>query len=172
MKIRNGFVSNSSSSSFVIALPKSYKLSEEELEEIRDEIENHDCYFSYYEELAEEAGETELTDERERIEKMLQTGKMEEEITDPVTDEIKNRDIQKGLEYLTINGCLYEDYNIWSNYEIPYLTAAICIARVLTPKTLVASFDTFSDGGQILNILAEDYVETAGMKILKKELGK
>lgn len=168
MKIRNGFVSNSSSSSFIIALPKSYTLSEEELSTIREEMEDYDCYFTYYEELAEEAGETELVDERERIQKMIETGKIEEEITEPVTDKIKNTDIQKGFDYLTTNGYLWtESYN-WSGYEIPIFTAAVCIIEVLELKIKIASLTTCSENGQILNILADDYINSKGMGYIKE----
>ncbi len=38
MKIRNGFVSNSSSSSYVVCLPKNYKFTDEEMERIKKRI--------------------------------------------------------------------------------------------------------------------------------------
>jgi len=156
MKKRNGFVSNSSSSSFIVALPKNYELSEEELEAIKEKMEDYDCYFSYYEEMAEEAGEIELMDERERIQKMIETGVAEPEVTEPVTDEVKSQDIRKGLKWLTINGYIWKDSNEWQGQEIPIFTAGMSIVNILMPKIKLAEIDQYSsDTGQIINVLAD-----------------
>jgi len=136
MKIRNGFVSNSSSSSFVIALPRTYKLSDEEMAEIREVIEDFDEYFSHYEELAEEAGNTEILDEREKIQQMLDTGKMPEEDAEPVTDDVKNADIERGLAFLITDGYFWCD-EIYG--DIPALIAAKAIFEVLADKILIAT---------------------------------
>lgn len=42
MKIRNGFISNSSSSSYVILLPASFNIDSIDLDRYRDEIEDND----------------------------------------------------------------------------------------------------------------------------------
>lgn len=163
MKIRNGFVSNSSSSSFVIALPKSYVFSEDEMISIREQLEDYDSYFSYYEELAEQNGETEILDEREKIQKMLDTGQMPEDDAEPVNDEVKNKDIQKGFEFLTTTGHLWTDDWI----EGPEGFAAKAIVDVLLEKIQVADFDVPSDCGSVINILSDSYIESNGMKLLK-----
>lgn len=49
MKIRNGFVSNSSSSSFIIC-DRGY-INNSNREEIRNFIENHECCYGYYNHL-------------------------------------------------------------------------------------------------------------------------
>ena len=166
MKIRSGFVSNSSSSSFVIALPKSYKLSEEELKNIRNEIEDYDEYFSYYEKLAEDEGNTEIVDEREKVQKMLETGNFDDiEDVEPVNDNVKNADIKKGFEFLTTFGYFWSD-EIYG--DVTALYAAKAIVKVLHDNIIIASIDTNSDAGQIVNILADDYINNKGMKKVKE----
>ena len=170
MKIRQGFVSNSSSSSFVIALPKSYSISEEEMAEIRDIMEDFDEYFSYYEELAEAAGKTEMLDEREKVQKMLETGNFDEiEDAEPVTNDVKNVDIKKGFELLTTTGYFWSD-EIYG--DIPTQYAAKAIFEALRDKIVVASTSTSSDAGQIVNILADEYINSKGMEIIKNILAK
>jgi len=178
MKIRQGFVSNSSSSSFVVAsssssfvvaLPKDYKFSEEELVSIRDYIEEYDDYFSYYAEKAEEAGETELLDEREKIQMMLESGKFseEKEETEPVTDEIKDADIQKGLECLTTTSSFWMGEPGWDT-EVPSYYAVLAIFEVLKDKISIGSIDVGPDrGSQILNILSTAFADTEAMKLVK-----
>jgi hypothetical protein len=169
MKIRNGFVSNSSSSSFVIALPRSYKLSEEELVEIRGAMEDYDCYFEYYEEIAEKQGETEVIDEREKIQQMLESGNFEEvEQVDPVNDDVMNADIEKSFEFLVSDGFFWTCSYNWDSHEIPLYTAAKAIIDTLGDKIQVDSFDTSSEGGQITNILADAAINAPGMLIVKK----
>lgn len=169
MKIRSGFVSNSSSSSFVIALPKTYKLSEEEMEAIRNEIEDWDEYFSHYEELAQETGNTEILDEREKIQKMLDTGVMTEEDSDPVTDEIKNADIQKGLEYLTTTSCIWMDELFDYDINIPTWIAAKAIFYVIRDKVNIGSFEGGADGGQqVMNILSDAFKDKEAIKLIKE----
>lgn len=169
MKIRNGFVSNSSSSSFIIAIPKKYTLSDEEMSKIRDYLEDCDSYFSHYEELAEEAGNTEVLDEREKIQKMLESGNFEEMTDDePVNDDIKNADIAKGLEYLKTVGELWQDSEGWDN--VPISAAAVAIVEELYSKTIITTIDGPSDCGQIINILAESNYDSTGMKLLKESL--
>ena len=166
MKIRNGFVSNSSSSSFVIALPKDYSISDKEMAEIREQLEDYDEYFSYYEELAEEAGNTEVIDEREKIQMMLE-GKAIPEDVEPVNDDVKNADIKKGFEFLTTVGYF------WSDEPCdPVEFAAKAIVEVLNDKIIVGSTETSSDAGQIVNILADDYINSKGMEMVKDNLEK
>lgn len=166
MKIRQGFVSNSSSSSFVIALPKSYKFSDEEMAEIRDQLEDYDGYFDYYGEIAESQGNTEVVDERERIQQMLESGKFEEvEEVEPVNDNVKNVDIQKGFEFLTTDGYFWHDE---IHGDIPTLYAAKAIFEALMDKIVVTSTETSSDAGQVVNILADSYVNTRGSKLLRE----
>lgn len=173
MKIRQGFVSNSSSSSFVIALPKDYKISDEDIEKIRNEIENYDCYFAYYEEIAETEGNTELLDEREKIQKMLESGNFKEpEEEEPVNDDIKNKDIVNGFEFLTTNGFLETDsyeYD-FNSTPTPTLVAAVSIVEVLEDSILIDSLETASGGGCIINILADNYSNTEGMKLVKDSI--
>ena len=169
MKIRQGFVSNSSSSSFIVALPKTYEISEEEMGLIRECIEDYDCYFSYYEELAEEAGETELLDERERIQKMLESGNFEEPANEePVNDDVKNADIKKGFEYLTTIGSLWTDDLGYETNDTPMNVAAKAIIEVLKDKIIIGSLNTASDCGQILNVLADGYRDSAGINLIKR----
>jgi len=158
MKIRNGFVSNSSSSSFVVAISKNYQLSEQELESIRYHMEDCDEYFSYYEEIAQKAGDTEMLDEREKIQKMLETGNFEEEESlDPVNDDVKNADIARGFEHLKKNGFIWTDSEEWFRGEIPVMTAANAIIDVISDKVLVAKIDLGSGSfGTVINILAEN----------------
>ena len=168
MKIRNGFVSNSSSSSFVIALPKTYKFSDEEMEAIRDYIEEYDDYFYHYEEEAEAAVNTEILDERERIQKMLETGKIPEEDVDPVTDDIKNADIQKGLEFLTTASSFWLDEPNWG-VEVPVHYAALAICEVLRDKIRIGSVEGGPDSGyQMINILSDAFKEKEAMKLVKE----
>jgi hypothetical protein len=168
MKIRNGFVSNSSSSSFIIALPKSYSISDEEMVVIRDIMEDYDEYFSHYEELAEEADNTEMLDEREKIQMMLD-GKSIPEYVEPVNDDIKNADIKKGFELLTTTGYFWSD-EIYG--DIPTQYAAKAIVEVLKDKIIVGSTKTTSDAGQIINILADEFVNSKGMQMVKDVLAK
>ena len=167
MKIRNGFISNSSSSSFVIALPKNYVISDEEMAEIRDVMEDLDEYFSHYEELAEEAGNTEVLDEREKIQMMLDGKWMPEEDVEPVNDDVKNADIKNGFELLTTEGYFWHD-EIYG--DIPTQYAAKAIFEVLADKITIGSTETTSDAGQIMNILADNFVNNPGMQILKESL--
>ena len=168
MKIRNGFVSNSSSSSFVIALPKTYTFSDEEMEEIRGQIEDYDAYFSFYEEKAEEDGNTEVLDEREKIQKMLETGKMPEENDEPVTDDIKNSDIQKGLKYLTEVSSVWLDEPGWG-IEDPTHYAAVAITKVLGEKIVIGTIEGGPDNGyQIINILSTAFEGKEAMKLVKE----
>jgi len=171
MKVRHGFVSNSSSSSFVIALPKSYKFSDEEMEKIRNYIEEYDSYFEYYEEKAEDAGNTELLDEREKIQLMLD-GKFTEEAdqTEPVTDEIKNADIEKGLEYLTTVSTFWMDEPDW-DIETPVHYAALAIFEVLGDKIQIGEIEGGPDNGsQILNILSSSFKDKGAITIIKESL--
>ncbi len=167
MKIRSGFVSNSSSSSFVIALPKNYKITDEEMVEIRDLMEEYDGYFDYYSELAESEGNTELIDEREKVQKMLKTGNFEEEVeeVEPVNDDVKNADIKKGFEFLTTAGYFWSD----EVYD-PVEYAAKAIVEILNEKILVGSTETSSDAGQVINILADSFIKSKGMAIVKESL--
>jgi hypothetical protein len=169
MKVRNGFVSNSSSSSFVVAIPKGYKLSDEEMSEIRAGLEDYDSYFSHYEKLAEDEGNTEVLDEREKIQKMLESGNFEEMTDDePVTDDIKNADIANGLQYLKTDGVLWQDSEYWD--DVPASAAASAIVEVLHDKVIITSIDGPSGCGQTINILAESNLASTGMKLLKESL--
>lgn len=168
MKIRNGFVSNSSSSSFIIALPKSYKISDEEMANIRELMEDYDEYFDFYAELAESEGNTEILDEREKIQKMLDSGDFKEiEEVEPVNDNVKNADIQKGFEFLTTEGYFWKD-EIYG--DIPTFYAARAMVEVLYEKILIGTTNTASDAGQIINILADDFINSKGMIIVKESL--
>lgn len=168
MKVRQGFVSNSSSSSFVIALPKTYIISDEEMAEIRETMQDYDAYFEHYEQIAEDAGETELLDERERIQKQLEAGKCEEmaEIEEPVTDKVMDADIQKAFEFLTTTGYFLSD-EIYGDETTLY--AAKAIVEVLNDKIVIGSTDTTSDAGQVINVLADDYINSEGMKLVYQD---
>jgi hypothetical protein len=168
MKIRNGFVSNSSSSSFVVALPKDYSLSDEEMAEIREMMEDFDEYFSYYEDMAEARGEIEMIDEREKIQMMLE-GKAIPEDVEPVTDDVKNKDIKKGFEFLTTTGYFWADE---IDGDVPVLYAAKAIVEVLYNEIIIDSLETNSSAGQIVNILADGYINSKGMKKVKEFLEK
>ena len=166
MKIRQGFVSNSSSSSFVIALPNSYTISDEEMSVIRDEMEDYDEYFSYYAEKAEADGHTEVLDEREKLQNMLDSGNFEEpEEVEPVNDDVKNADIKKGFEFLITKGYFWFDELDGNN---PALYAAKAIVAVLKDKITIGYLDTSSDAGQIINILASSYEDKKAMQLLKE----
>ncbi len=169
MKIRQGFVSNSSSSSFVIALPKSYTFSEKEMTDIRAYIEDCDEYFTHYEELAQDAGKTEILDERERIQKQLDSGNFEEEADEePVTDDIKNADIKKGFEFLTTVGSFWMDEPDWG-MDVPTHYAALAICEVIGDKIRIGSMEGGPDGGsQMINIQSTAFKETEAMKLVKE----
>jgi len=156
-------------STIIMALPKSYLLSDEEMAQIREGLESYDDYFGYYEEQAEKQGKTEVLDEREKIQQMLDSGNFEEVVEeDPVNDDVKNRDIAEAMHLLTTKG------HIWCDWEnpfdsLPIIIAADAITKTLHEKIIIRPINACaSNGGQILNILADEYINQPGMKLAKE----
>ena len=165
MKIRTSFFSNSSSSSYIIAFPRNYQFSEEELTEIKKDIKDTDYYF-----LRQKIfnSKQEFLTEAEKIQKMLATGDFSDgEFI--LTDDMINQDIQKAAEFLYNNGCfyMYEDYG-YNEKELAIRAISIRIMEVLNNKIIIGTINTGPDEGSIFNILAKENKNKQAFTLIKE----
>jgi hypothetical protein len=118
MKIRSGFVSNSSSSSFVIAFTE--KMLTEEIKE-KAILEYKDRYSDYYFKDFEEDYEKDEEDEED--EKNEEDEEDEEEVSDKL--------FKKAIDMVCNDNIIVEDE---SNSKIEALACSICISLLKTHK--------------------------------------